>query len=114
MWWKTYESLPPKYCPLPHRKNIVITRNHLEGIETYPSIDAFVEKYHDSSEKIFLIGGAQLYNAFFQKKLVDTVELTLIDGLHEWDTFVDEFRNDFSEIARTDFTGGTFITLIRS
>lgn len=39
----TYFSLPEKVRPLPNRRNIVITRESIEGIECYPSIESCVE-----------------------------------------------------------------------
>ncbi len=38
----TYFSLPEKVRPLPNRRNIVITRNQIDGVECYSSIDAFL------------------------------------------------------------------------
>jgi dihydrofolate reductase len=35
----TYLSLPEKYRPLPHRRNIVLTRESIPAIEYYTSID---------------------------------------------------------------------------
>lgn len=39
----TYFSLPEKYRPLPHRRNIVITREAIDGIETFSSIENFLD-----------------------------------------------------------------------
>lgn len=52
---KTYESIGSK--PLPNRKNIVISKNKIENIETYSNLkDALNDK-----EDIWLIGGASIY-----------------------------------------------------
>lgn len=39
----TYFSLPEKVRPLPNRRNIVITRTPILGIECYSSIEDFIE-----------------------------------------------------------------------
>lgn len=60
---KTFESLPKV---LPGRKNIVISSNDIlnDEIEKYRSIKAFLDKYKDSSEEFFVIGGASIYSQF--------------------------------------------------
>ena len=56
---KTWESLPGK---LPNRKNIVVSRNPVNGADSSISnLKEFIEKYKDSNEEIFVIGGGMLY-----------------------------------------------------
>ncbi len=117
-WWvvvmgkNTYFSLPEKVRPLPNRRNIVITRNPIEAIETYPSIEVFLETMkQDGASGCFLIGGASLYDQFFALGIVDRVELTLLYGDHEGDIFIHEFRSQFREVASLDFESWKFITL---
>jgi dihydrofolate reductase len=57
----------------------------------------------ENCQQCFLIGGASLYNQFFDRGLVDTVELTLVDGDHEGDIFVRDFRSGFHETVSTRF-----------
>ncbi len=114
MWKNTYLSLPPKVRPLPGRRNIVITREDIEWVECYSSIDAFLSSMKsENCQKCFLIGGASLYDQFFQKWLVDTVELTVVDSVHDGDIFVSEFRSDFRIVSSRDFEQGKFITLVK-
>ncbi len=111
----TYFSLPEKFRPLPNRRNIVITRTEIEWIECFSSIDVFIQSMKDQNiEKCYIIWGASLYDQFFKLNLIDQVELTLIDGTHEWDIFVSEFRSDFHEVSSVDFEQWKFITLIRN
>lgn len=111
----TYFSLPEKFRPLPNRRNIVITRTKIEWVECYSDIGSFIDSMKDQKvEKCFIIGWASLYDQFFDLDLIDQVELTLIDGKHEWDIFVSEFRSDFHEIASIDFEQWKFVTLIRN
>lgn len=108
----TYFSLPEKVRPLPNRRNIVITRESIDGIECYPGIDVFLEAMkQDGIPDCFLIGGASLYDQFFVQGIVDRVELTLLHGTHEGDIFVHEFRSQFRVVASSDFDQGQFITL---
>ncbi len=55
---KTFESIGCK--PLPNRRNIVITKNKIENVETYLSLQDAL-KYVDCLGSIWLIGGANIY-----------------------------------------------------
>lgn len=46
----TYYSLPEKYRPLPHRRNIVLTRGVFSECESYASIEELIQTL--KSEKI--------------------------------------------------------------
>ncbi len=111
----TYLSLPDKYRPLPNRRNIVITRTSIDGVECYSSIENFIDiMQKEIVEQVWLIWWASLYDQFFAQWLVDRVELTLLDGTHEWDVRVSEFRPEFHEISSSDFPQGQFITLVHN
>lgn len=56
---KTWESIGSK--PLPKRRNIVISRNAVNNIEHYPSINAALRGCKDSQLAIWFIGGGQIY-----------------------------------------------------
>lgn len=34
---RTWESLPPRFRPLPGRRNVVLSRTPQEGVETFPT-----------------------------------------------------------------------------
>ena len=60
---KTWESLPPKFRPLPNRRNIVVTRNpayRAAGAEIVPSIMEGI-KLGAGETALYIIGGAELY-----------------------------------------------------
>lgn len=61
---KTLESLPGGK-PLTGRRNIILSRNenfHTDGTETVYSPEQLLQLLHDEDpEKVFLIGGAQIY-----------------------------------------------------
>ena len=62
---KNYESIPPKYRPLPKRTNIVVSRNSdYEAPECYvcPTLQNAIELAAELGEEhLFIIGGAQIY-----------------------------------------------------
>ena len=111
----TYLSLPERFRPLPNRRNIIITRTMIDGVECYSSIELFIDAMQkETVEQIWLIGWASLYDQFFAHGLVDQVELTLLGGEHEWDIRVAEFRSGFYEVSTTEFSQGQFITLSKN
>ena len=117
-WWivimgkTTYFSLPDAFRPLPGRRNIVLSRSLLEWVETFSDIRAMLEVLQNEwVERIFVIGGASVYDQFFEQDLVDEVELTLVEGQQYGDIFVQEFRNRFTRVAEKKSEGCTFYTL---
>ncbi len=68
---KTWESLPVK--PLPDRRNIVITRSLIEGVECFPSID---DALGTCNGDVWFIGGAGIYQEALGK--VDIIDMTLV------------------------------------
>lgn len=78
----TWDSLPEKYRPLPHRKNIIITRRGADEVDGA----TFVTSINDVPEgdRVFYIGGAQIYKLALPK--VDEIYLTRIPGEYDGDT----------------------------
>jgi len=95
---KTWDSLPPKFRPLPGRRNVVVTRNvawQAPGAEVAPSLAAALALVA-GAEKAFVIGGGELYASALPA--ADELVLTEIDTLFEdADTF-------FPAIDPTRFT----------
>ncbi|MEV7622965.1 dihydrofolate reductase [Actinoplanes sp. NPDC089786] len=56
----TWESLPGRVRPLPGRRNVVLTRAGVEGVETAASVDEVLTKHDD----FWVIGGGAVYAAF--------------------------------------------------
>lgn len=82
---KTWESLPPKFRPLPGRQNIVVTRNagyQAPGADVATTLPAALAAARDG--QAFVIGGAELYAAALDQ--ADRLELTEIDRAYEGDT----------------------------
>ena len=93
---KTFESLPGL---LKDRKNVVITKSNKEfpeGVETYSSIEEFMEKYKDYQDEIFVIGGASIYKQFLD--YCDKLYLTEVDKEMDADVYFPEFdKNNYNK-----------------
>ncbi len=76
---KTWESLPPKFRPLPGRRNIVVTRNagyRAEGATVVHSIED--ARTAADEELAYVIGGAEVYAQALP--LAARLEITEIDA----------------------------------
>ena len=75
---KTFESLPKV---LPNRHHIVITRDKnfkvdSPQVEIVNDIDSIIDKFQNSTEEAFVIGGGQIYNSLLPK--ADKIYLTRV------------------------------------
>ncbi len=101
---KTFESFP---SPLPGRRHIVLSRNSAylpKGGERVASLQEAVERC-GNVEKIFIIGGAQI----FQQSLgtATTILLTLLERDVEGDVvFPDISQQEFNEAERQTYPDG--------
>lgn len=84
MGMNTYKSLPGN---LPGRKMIVLSRNFkLDDVLVVNDKDTIIDKYLNSDEEIFIIGGAKVYEQFIN--YADNLYITLIDAkCDDADTF---------------------------
>ena len=97
---KTWDSLPPKFRPLPGRANIVVTRQenwHENGAQPARSMHEALQlcEQHDNA---WVIGGAQLYALALP--LADTAIVTEIDADFDGDAHAPAFGPGWSEVAR--------------
>jgi dihydrofolate reductase len=87
---KCWESIPEKFRPLPNRKNIVMTRDKgykANGALVSHDFEQILKSHESSHEKIFIIGGAELYREAF--KYANRLYLTQILHEVEGDVFLD-------------------------
>lgn len=113
---KTWDSLPPKFKPLPGRRNVVVSRQmhfeapgavHAESLES--AIDLCASDAH-----VWVIGGAQMYaNAL---PLAHTAVVTEIEIECAGDAFAPAFGAHWEETHRERHTsaqglGYSFVTL---
>jgi len=95
---KTYESLPNG--ALPNRENIVISRNtqlQLPKCTMLHSINEAIEKYSNSREEVFVIGGGSIY-----EKLLPYAQKIYLTQVHEnfdADVFFPSIKNEEWQIT---------------
>lgn len=100
---KNYESLPPKFQPLPNRTNIVVTHQTdytAPGCTVVNSLEKGIEIARQNKEtELFIIGGAQIYAQSLPYS--NRLYLTEINAHIQGDTFFPEFdRNHWVETSR--------------
>ncbi|WP_027409773.1 type 3 dihydrofolate reductase [Anoxybacteroides tepidamans] len=87
---KTFESIGR---PLPGRDNIVLTRNRSfqpEGCIVIHSIDDIQKMAAERNDEIFVIGGAELFEAVLP--VADRLYITKIEAQFPGDTFFPPFQ----------------------
>jgi dihydrofolate reductase len=97
---KTWDSLPARFRPLPGRRNIVITRQenwHENGVQRTSSLDEALQLC-ESSDTIWVIGGAQIYAQALP--LADAVEVTEIERDYEGDAYAPPLGPEWVEQRR--------------
>ncbi len=100
---KNYESIPPKYRPLPGRTNIIITRQkdyQAEGASVVHDLESALDIARENGEsEAFIIGGGEIYRMALSH--ADTLYLTEIQDSFDGDTYFPEFDKDnWDEVAR--------------
>ena len=78
---RTWESLPPRFRPLPGRRNLVLSRTPQEGVETFPDL---AQALAAVSGDVWVIGGAAVYRAALP--FADRIVVTEIREIFEGDT----------------------------
>ena len=100
---KTWDSLPPKFRPLPERTNIVVTRYEqweAEGALKASSIEEALQLVPQAPE-VWVIGGAQIYEAALP--LASRAYVTQIDETFEGDAYAPELiEGQWQEIQSTE------------
>ncbi|SDF72205.1 dihydrofolate reductase [Cellulosimicrobium cellulans] len=103
---RTWDSLPPRFRPLPGRLNVVVTRQeawvpdggrpaddggapvHVAGSVDAALADARAAARASGSDEVWVMGGAQLYAATLV--VADRCVVTEIDTVVDGDTFAPE------------------------
>lgn len=98
---RTWDSLPPRFRPLPGRANIVVTRQadwHAEGAVRAASVDeALALAASDADEWIWVIGGAELFAATMD--VADRLVVTELDLDVDGDTVAPERGPEWRVVA---------------
>ncbi len=105
MWYNTYLSL---WKPLPNRRNIVLSADPIEGVETFSSFDLLLETLErEWVDLLFIIWWASVYKQFIQK--TDYLYLTEIKEDFVWDTYFPDFDGLFDEVSREEHPTFDFV-----
>ena len=97
---KTWDSLPPKFRPLPGRTNIVVTRQpdwNETGAQPVPDLRKALQLCEQSAD-VWVIGGAQLYA--LAEPLASTAVVTEIEQDFAGDAFAPTLGEAWKETAR--------------
>ena len=104
---RTWQSLPPRFRPLPQRRNIVLTHDaafDAPGAEVAASLPDAIARLGEAP-LAFVIGGAQVYARALP--LAQQLWLTEIDRDYDGDAhFPDWPRAQFDEIERVHHDSG--------
>ena len=98
---KTWDSLPPRFRPLPGRTNIVVTRQpdwQADGARRAGSL-AEALSLCDAQQTTWVIGGAQIYAEALP--LAECVEVTEIEEDFDGDAFAPPLDAQWAETARS-------------
>ena len=111
---KTWESLPRK--PLPGRLNIIISKtmdsNDLSGKNRiFSSLPSAIEHCADY-EKVFICGGESIYRQAMP--FANKIDLTLIHGQYEGDTFFPEIDDNWIKTNTVNFDEYSIISYIKN
>ena len=116
---KTWDSLPPKFRPLPGRANVVVTRQtdwQDAGALHADSLAGAMTLCGDAAN-VWVIGGAQIWA--LAEPIAHTAVITEIDTVLEGDAFAPTFGLAWQETNREEHTAANglhyrFITLTRT
>ncbi len=106
---RTWDSLPPRFRPLPGRRNIVVTRQagwQAEGAERAGSVEAAIALCAGAAQA-WVIGGAQLYAQAMD--LARIAEVTEIDRDFAGDAFAPTLGLSWREVARSSHVSASGI-----
>jgi dihydrofolate reductase len=92
---KTWDSLPPKFRPLPDRRNVVISRNGCDAPEVCRSVEEAL-----ASGDCFVIGGGEVYASALEG--AGCVYATEVEGEVEGDVVFPELGPEWRETERSE------------
>jgi len=116
---RTWESLPPRFRPLPGRANAVLTRDekfHENGVQRFSSMESALSSWRHHPV-VWVIGGAQVYAKALPQ--AHEVVVTEIDADFEGDAFAPTLGAEWQETRREHHVSAqglpfSFVTYSRS
>jgi dihydrofolate reductase len=113
---KTWESLPPRFRPLPNRRNIILTRQPNWGQE-YTNSEVIKANTLESAttpqivgagvKEVWVVGGGQIYSQYLPQ--ASRIEITEIHASFDGDTMAPELGREWEEVRRIPHTSSTGI-----
>lgn len=100
----TWDSLPPRFRPLPGRENLVLSRREglrLEGARVVPDLEAALAVVGERDA--WVVGGAQVYEALLPR--ADRLEITEVDVVVGRGTRAPEVVGEWQEVLRSPEAG---------
>lgn len=104
---KTWESLPPRFRPLPGRTNVVVTRQadwHATGAQSAGSLTDALAICKAASD-VWIIGGAQIYAQ--TEPFASRIEVTQIDKYFEGDALAPTLSSQWQQSFKEDHMSST-------
>jgi dihydrofolate reductase len=104
---KTWESLPPRFRPLPGRTNVVVTRQRdwqADGAKVAHSLEEAIRLCGDVSDA-WIVGGAEIYAQALP--LASTAVVTEIEASYDGDAYAPQFGPEWKETARERHVSST-------
>jgi dihydrofolate reductase / thymidylate synthase len=104
---KTWESLPQKFCPLPGRVNLVLSKEGKPGLPAevlcFQSLDNALSQLPSSNiENVFVIGGAQIYALAITHPSCQKLYVTHVQGEYGCDAFFPPISRQFFPISASE------------
>jgi dihydrofolate reductase len=106
---KTWETIPPRFRPLDDRFNVVVTHSldydvPSAVVRSHSIAEALqhIAKLGDGIERVFVIGGAQIYHLGIGMAECRRLYVTRVEGEYGCDAFFPAIPKTFKRIARSD------------
>jgi dihydrofolate reductase/thymidylate synthase len=113
---KTWETIPPKWRPLPRRLNVVVTRQRgydvPEGVLVAPSLPAAHARAAPLAERVFVLGGGEIYREALSMPECRRAYVTRVEGRHPADAFFPALGAEWrlvDESARQEENGTGYV-----
>ncbi|PZQ44819.1 MAG: hypothetical protein DI551_09330 [Micavibrio aeruginosavorus] len=111
---KTFESILESLGkPLPGRVNIIVSRKNYQhaGALTCKDLEEAVDQATKTgAEEICIVGGGQIYAQAIESGLANKIHLTRVHQSPEGDAFFPVLGSEWTETARDDRDGFSFLT----
>lgn len=91
--------------PLPNRNNFVLSyeKLNIDGVSIVQNLQEFLERYENSEQNLFVIGGKSVYDQLLDK--ADFLYITLINKAHEGNVYFSKIDYSNYELIQNDVCG---------